>query len=179
MNNLVPFDCKLWGYQSRSYRICIISACNSSGYRSCTILFNFHKEYGFHNMEAASMLLTWAFLASVQLLPSGEDFCFMQQFICHARYLFPLLIHTFKTVLVQPNISHLYIHFVKRSVEFCEIISPPPVCFLCTQITQSSAISNQQRSCSPNTEMQKVIKIAELHFWPKKLAQKMAEKWPK
>ena len=149
MNNLVPFDCKLWGYQSRSYRICIISVCNSSGYRSCTILFNFHKEYGFHNMEAASMLLTWAFLASVQLLPSGEDFCFMQQFICHARYLFPLLIHTFKTVLVQPNISHLYLQSVKRSVEFSEIISPP-VCFLCNQITQSSAISNQQRSCSPN-----------------------------
>ena len=166
MNNLVPFDCKLWGYQSRSYRICIISVCNSSGYRSCTILFNFHKEYGFHNMEAASMLLTWAFLASVQLLPSGEDFCFMQQFICHARYLFPLLIHTFKTVLVQPNISHLYTHFVKRSLEFCEIISPP-VCFLCHQITQSSAISNQQRSSIPNIPrpMQSNVKALLRRSW--------------
>ena len=33
--------------------------------------------------------------------------------------------------------------------------------------------------CYHHAEMQKVIKIAELHFWPKKVAQKMAEKSPK
>ena len=43
------------------------------------------------------------------------------------------------------------------------------------QRVQNSQNKNQESSDRP-TEMQKVIKIAEIHFWPKKIAHKNGPK---